>query len=199
MIRKITLLLVLCVISFFNISPYVVCADSESSQIEENLNSQIIKDLSSLDFSDLDATLSDLQSVYKFLPNLSAKDLLLNITSGKYFQDYTSVFDAVINLIFFSVKSIIPLIVFIVAIAILGSILNTIKSSNTSSVSNLIHFVCFSVVVLLLSSSITSIMKSTTATLNSLTNLMQVVFPVMLTLLTATGGLVSVGDFPFEK
>lgn len=195
MIRKITLLLVLCVISFFNISPYVVCADSESSQIEENLNSQIIKDLSSLDFSDLDATLSDLQSVYKFLPNLSAKDLLLNITSGKYFQDYTSVFDAVINLIFYSVKSIIPLIVFIVAIAILGSILNTIKSSNTSSVSNLIHFVCFSVVVLLLSSSITSIMQSTTATLNSLTNLMQIVFPVMLTLLTATGGLVSVGIY----
>lgn len=190
--KKIVIFLIVCIVGFFNVDPYIVHAKSENSKLELELNSQIIKDLSNLDFDSLDDCLNNVLNDFGLSYNSSIKDVVLSITSGKYFGNYDSLFDGVLAFIFKNIKSVIPLIMMIIAVSILSSILNSIKSSSHSSISNLIHFVCFIVVVLLLTTSIANVVKITKNTLSNLTGQMQTIFPIMLTLLTASGGLTSV-------
>lgn len=194
--KKIIILLCVCVASLFNISPYVVYADSTSSNVEKQLESQILKDLGNLDFSDLDDVLNKINNQYNFTNNLSVKNLISQITSGEYFSNYSSIFDVVKNFLFSNLKNVIPLIFLIVGISILSMFLNSTKSSSSKNgVGDLIHFVCFSVVVLVLITTISNVIEVAKTTLSNLSGQMETLLPIMLTLLTATGGLTSVGIY----
>lgn len=194
--KKIVIFLCVCVACLFNISPYVVCADSKNKSLEQELENQVLKDLSNLDFSNLEDALQDINNQYKLTDAITVKDFIAQITSGKYFSNYNSVFEAVKSFLFSSLKNVVPLIFLIVGIAILSLFLNSTKSSSVKNgVSDLIHFVCFSVVVLILINSITNVVDIVKNTLGNLTGQMEILFPIMLTLLTATGGLTSVGIY----
>lgn len=194
--KKLIILLAICVVGMFNIHPFIaVYADTESD-LEEKLNTNIVEQIKDLNFDELDYYLAQLQKDYNFVKTTSFSDTIKQVATGNYFSEYDNVFDAVINLLFGNFKNILPLLFLIIAIAVLGSILNSLKSSSINGgVNDLIHFVCFSVVVLILVGSITHVITLTSTTLNLMGKQMEIVFPIMLTLLTAIGGVSSVGIY----
>lgn len=195
--KKIVIFLYICCVAcLFNISPYVVCADSSNKNVEQELEGQILKDLSNIDLSRLDETLIELNEKYNFTQSITVKDFIEQLISGQYFTNYNSIFDVIFNLLASNLKNIVPLIFLIIGVSILSSILKSTKGSALNGgVSDLIHFVCFAVIVLLLAGSITNVISVTKNTLDKLSNQMEALLPIMLTLLTATGGLTSVGIY----
>jgi len=195
--RKFIIFLCACIVGFFNVNPMVtVYANSKTSKLEQELETSISDQLSDLNFSNLDSYLNDINKNYNFIESTNFKDLVQKISQGDYFSNYQNIFDAIFNLLFGNIKSIIPLLFLIVAIAVLGSIVNNLKSDKVSGgVGDLIHFVCYGVVVLILVGSISHIIALTSSCLNGMLSQMQIIFPIMLTMLVSIGGVVSAGIY----
>lgn len=194
--KKFIIFLAVCVIGMFNIQPSIVVHAEDKSDLEEKLTNSVLEQINNLDFGDLDYYLNQIQTDFDFTSANSFSEVIKEISKGNYFSDYNNVFDAVINLIFGNIKNILPLMFLIIAIAVLGSILNSLKSPNISGgVNDLIHFICFGVVILILVGSITKIIFITGNVLNTMSGQMEVIFPIMLTLLTAIGGVSSAGIY----
>lgn len=198
--KKFIIFLAVCVVCFFNVNPsYIIYAEANKSNeesIEKELSGNVISQLESLDFSALDYYLNEINNNYNFTNSTNVSDVVKLITSGEYFNNYSNVFSGVLNILFANVKNVLPVLFLIIGVAIIGSILNSLKSSNVSSgVNDIIHFVCYAVVVLLLVANITKIISLTNNTLNSMSGQMEIIFPILLTLLTAVGGITSVGIY----
>ena len=116
---------------------------------------------------------------YSFTDLSNIKEVVSKIAGGEYFTDFSSVLDGLINILFSNIKNFIPIIFLIIAIAVVASILNSLKSSVIGSgVNDIIHFVCYSVVVLLLVANVTKVVDLTNSALTNMTNQMEIVFPI---------------------
>ena len=198
--KKFIIFLCVCVVCFFNVQPsYLIYASSKNEQLlnlEEELSDNVFTQLSTLDFSGLDYYLTEINNSYSFTDLSNIKEVVSKIAGGEYFTDFSSVLDGLINILFSNIKNFIPIIFLIIAIAVVASILNSLKSSVIGSgVNDIIHFVCYSVVVLLLVANVTKVIDLTNSALTNMTNQMEIVFPILLTLLTAVGGVSSVGIY----
>ena len=60
---------------------------------------------------------------------------------------------------------------------------------------DIIHFVCYGVVITLVMTAVVNLLKMTTSTINGLRSQMEVVFPILLTIMTAIGGTASVSIY----
>ena len=89
-----------------------------------------------------------------------------------------------------------PIIASIISISILGGMVSNLKPmTNGKSIGNIIHFVTYGIVIIFLGTSLVQIIKITTTTLTTIKNMYDGIFPILLTLLTAVGGTVSVGIY----
>lgn len=194
--RKFIIFLCVCIVGFFNISPITTVYANNSNNIEQTIQNTISDQLKNLNFSTLDVCLQEVGKNYDFIKNMKFSDLISKISKGEYFSNYQSVFEAMLNMLFGNIKSVIPLMFLIVAIAILGAIVNNLKSERISGgVCDLIHFVCYGVIVLILVGSMSGIVSLTKGCLTSMIGQMQAIFPIMLTMLVSVGGVVSVGIY----
>lgn len=173
---------------------YIVADDGKD--IEQELTNNVNDQLNKIDFSDLNNLLNGLSDQFNLFGGKSFKDKIQSIINGTYFNSYDSMFAAIIDLIFDGVKSFLPYFLIIIAISVLSSVVKNVKASNSSNgVNDLIHFVCYAVVIILLVTSFTQISKITLSTITSMQKQMNVIFPILLTMLTAVGGLTSVGIY----
>lgn len=168
-------------------------ADEELSQeLEQTTNDQ----LDDLDFGDLDEILQDTQQAAELFGGKSFLEKLAQIISGDFAEDSNSVWEALLNLIFDSLLSFLPIIATIIAVAILGGMIQNLKPNfNGKSIGSVVHFVTYGVVVILVFTIITRMISTTTATIGSIKAQMDAVFPILLTMLSAVGGSVSVSVY----
>lgn len=195
--RLFLILLSVCVSCFFNICPYyIVTANTGTNdEIVTELNNNVVNGLNNFDFSELDKYLSELSNLEIFGGETSFANIVKQVAAGNYFSEYSSLFDFFVYFIFKEVKLVIPIMFMIIAIAILSSVLNLLKSNNSSGVGSLIHFVCFAVIVIIVSGLISEVVVITKTVINNMSEQMEIVFPIMLTLLTAVGGVSSVSIY----
>ena len=89
-----------------------------------------------------------------------------------------------------------PLIATIVAVSILGGMIQNLKPNlGKKSIGSVIHFVTYGVVIILIFTIVMRMITLTSNTLNSIKSQMDAVFPILLTMLTAVGGSVSVSVY----
>ncbi len=156
-------------------------------QLEENINDQL---------ADIDTTLFDkfIYSLdgnsYKIFGSSSFLDKLKNILSGNISIDYGSVFGIITELFFSEAVKLLPVLASITAISILSNLLSMAKSDKTKT-GDTVHFVCYLAIVLIVLNMIYQLIKSLMQTLTMMNELMSLVFPVILTLMTASGSTVS--------
>ena len=119
-----------------------------------------------------------------------------NIISGEYAEDSKSFFSSVTGIFWKDLKNFLPIIATIISIAILGGMVATLKPvTGGKSIGNIVHFVTYGIVIIFLGTTVTGIVNLTKTTLLSLKGLFDGIFPILLTLLTALGGSVSVGIY----
>ncbi len=187
------LIVIVVGILFFN-NLKIVEVESQDS-IVDSLNQNISEQLKDLDLGNLDDALSELQD-YKIFENSSFSEKVTSLINGKYFDDYNGLISVMLSVIIGNFSKILPFILLIIAIAVITQILDSFKSERVSDgVRDIIHFVSFSLVVLLIVAQFRDIFATTNATLSSVKNQMDAIFPVLLTILVAVGGVVSVSIF----
>ena len=196
MIKKIYALVVALVLAIIPLTfapPTSVYASDGGGQstTEEEFEETINQQLENLDLSGLKAFFDnycdDQLGIFQGETILSK---IQKIIEGDFGADTTSVLSGIANVFLEEIVSFLPLVSSIIAIAVLASLLTELKGSN-KSIADIVHFVCFGVVVIIVMSAVVKMIGLTQSVLVMLDTQMEVVFPLLLTLLTATGGTVS--------
>ena len=186
-------LLIFPLISSFS---YNFAYADESDEIIKELDEATNNQLQNLDFSSLDEILNNFSTAQlKIFGGTSFLSKIRELLSGK-FDGSEGVWKAIISCFFASLLDIMPIMSLIVAIALIGSMIEGIKpSSSGKSMSNIIHFVTYGVIVVLVLSIVARLINVTSTTLQSLKLQMDKIFPLLLTLLVSIGGNVSVSVY----
>lgn len=170
---------------------------SEEEEIEKELEEEVSSQLSNLDFSDVESVLDSLTLEAKTLfSSESFLDKVNYVISGEYAESSESFFSAVTSIFWKDLKNYLPIIATIISVAILGGMVSALRPvTGGKSIGNVVHFVTYGVILVFLGTTITQIVTLTQTTLTSIKGMFDGIFPILLTLLTALGGSVSVGIY----
>ncbi len=188
--KKVLLILSVCFLNFtfFNFS--IICfADTAENEMEGEIENQI----EGIDFSGVDTFFSEFSfSENSIFGQGSFLDKVKQIMSGKLTTDYSSIFSAIFEIIKAELSSMVPLMATIIAVAVLSSIINNMRAEVAKkSVGNIIHFVMYAFIITLVCFSVMQVVNLTSEVLVKLKTQMDFAFPVLLTLMTAIGSVVS--------
>ncbi len=173
-------------------TPYVV-AESEEQSLEEEIQVEVDEQLGELDFTDLETYILSLENSVKDMFSGGFMAKVESLINGDYITG-DSFLTSVLSLLWDGLLGFLPIIASIIAVSILGGMVGNLKpSTGGKSIGNVVHFVTYGVVIVFLGTTLVELIALVSKTLTSLKRLMDMIFPVLLTLLTAVGGSVSVG------
>lgn len=195
-----TCILLLIIISFFAIiiqPTYTYCSNASLNQMSEDLEQNIDNLIGDIDFSEIELIVQDFDKNQTKMFSLSnVKDKVKGIINGENAVDYTTMLEAVFQIVLQMIVEYVPMFALIVGIGIISSLLGQIKSKFAEkSTADIVHFVCFCLIIVVLGASVKRLLSSTTATLENMGNTINVLFPIILTLMTGIGAVSSVGVF----
>ena len=190
---------VICIFlyQFFPQISIVYAEDSSESELETQLEENITSQLDKLNFGDIEKILSSLNSSEsEIFGDSSFREKVESIINGSFANGQSSVFTAIVNLVFDDILKFIPLLASIIVIAIICGFVSNIRSENNSkSVGDIIHFVCYGIIIVLVMTGVVNLIKVASNSINSIKGQMEIVFPILLTLMTAIGGSASVAVY----
>lgn len=197
---KRTCILLIIIISFFAIiiqPTYTYCASTSLIEISEELQHNVDDMLYDIDFQPLQDTISNFDdNQLKMFSLDNVKSKVQSILNGEQAVDYNTILEVVFQIIIQLVVQYMPMFALIIGIGVISSLLGQIKSKfNEKSTADIVHFVCFCLIVVILTTSIKKLTTSTTNTLLTMEKEINVIFPVLLTLMTGIGAVSSVGVF----
>ncbi|MBE7075793.1 MAG: hypothetical protein E7375_01830 [Clostridiales bacterium] len=181
----------------FQFYPDIAYAETEESDLEEEIEKEVGEQLSNLDFSEVETIVTKLSTQAKNLfASNSFGEKVATIISGEYVDNSQNFFSAVMSIFWEGLKGYLPIVGSIIAVSILGGMISNLKPiTNGKSIGNIIQFVTYGVVIIFLGTALAQIITMTTSTLTNLKNMFDAIFPILMTLLTAVGGTVSVGIY----
>jgi len=171
-------------------------AQTDSSYTDEinmdDIQYEIDEQLEDLDFSSLDEILSAFsKGQIEIFGGTSFVEKIQKLISGD-FDSGVGLWNNVISIFFDNFVGLIPMISLIIAISLLGNMLQGLKPvTNGKSISNIINFVTYGIIVVLVLSIVVRMINITSETLFTIKAQMDAIFPILLTFLTAIGGSVS--------
>ena len=174
--------------------PNTTYAVSESDEeLEQQIEEEISTQLGDLDFSAIENYLENLTDDVQDAFSGGFMTKVESLINGEYTSS-ENFFTSILSLLWDGLLSFLPIIASIIAISILGGMVGNLKpSTNGKSIGNIVHFVTYGVVIVFLGTTLVEMIALTTKTLTNLKSTMDAIFPILLTLLTAVGGSVSVG------
>lgn len=178
-------------------SEYFASAGSNSnSGGADELRENVEETLKGIDFGDLDDIAQSLTDAdFNVFGGDSFATRVGKILSGEFVDDYPNVLAAILALFGGVVLEVLPVVFLVVAISLLCGFLNSLKSDNGKGVQDIIHFVALAAVVTVVMVHAGQLAFEVGASLQSIKKQMDIIFPILLTLMAATGGTVSVGVY----
>ena len=175
-------ILFIAILFFFSLNTTsVVYADSLESSINDQLNN--------LDLTQFENFFNNIQSLPEGTSFLSYVNGLLD---GKYDIKFENIFTYLFNALFSSVSSFLPTFASVVIITLLCNLLHKNKGEFASeSVGEIIVFVCLLSIILLLTSQLILIWQNAKNIIENIAKLTEIMSPIILTLMIASGGNVS--------
>lgn len=155
-----------------------------------NMNIPIINEqMNYLNLQELEKTIEDISKEYEVLPNLSVRTIILDLIKGKKPLNFKDILNSIGQFFFRELRSSMGLLGKILVIVLISSLLTNIQSSfENASVAELANYIAYILIAILLISSFKQIMDLTTSTIDKMVNFMQIILPLLLTLLTAVSG-----------
>lgn len=182
-------LLILCI--FFQVNCVFATEDNVEfeTQIEDTINN--------FNYDELDSVLQQLSNESKLIfGNMNFSEKIHSLLDGKFKDESSSFISACLNLIFQDILEFLPILCMIVAISILFSFVGQLQTDvGGKSLNDVVHFICYSIIIAIISNLIIEIITMTSGTLTSIKTQMEVIFPILLTLIASVGGSVSVSVF----
>ena len=178
-IRVIIIVIIIFITPFFNTN--VVYADSLGDTINEQIEN--------IDLSELENFFNSIT----YLPeNINFHDCIFGMLNGKFNVDYDSLSSYLLTTFFSGIKNCLPTFLSIIAIALFCGLIQKVKSTFIENeIANLITMVCLLSIILLLTNEIITIWENAKNTIQNIAKLTEIMSPIILTLMVASGGNVS--------
>ncbi len=165
---------------------------AEENGAMKELENNIDELLQGLDTEELQNYLNSLSE----FRGTSVKDQLKKLITGDASLEYGSLTEAVLALVWEDGKAMIPAFAIILAVALLCGILNSAKSGFIdSTMSDIIHFVGYISVGATVLACLIGVLESGFRAMDAMQRQMEIVYPILMTLMAASGGAVSAGVF----
>ena len=165
---------------------------SEEEEALEELQQQIEELLDALDTEELQEYLSS----FAQFEEMDLKKTLSDVITGDYAPDYSFLWQSVLNMIWQEGRSMLPAFAIILATALLCGILNSSKNGLLhSNVSDIINFVSYLSVGAVVFAVLIDLLNVGFSAIEEMQKQMEIVYPILLTLMAASGGSVSAGVF----
>ena len=163
-------------------------SEESKTQAEEKLNESIYELIGELDLEALQAYVDSLDHISQG----SVGDRLIEYIKGEEF-DYGNFFNELLRVLFEDVGEILPAFACIAAITLLSGLVSTLQSgSNVRTSAEMIFLISYAAALIPLLGVLTECFQEALQSISSMQKQMQVVFPLMLTLMSASGGSLSV-------
>lgn len=173
-----------------------VCRADNVEDSEQTIKDNVDKNLSEMDLSKIEELLDSVEEDFRALFGSNAVSTIKDIINGNFKGDFSSFFSIITKGVGKSVLDVLPLVLTIVAVAIIYSLLESLTSGFVQQpTKKLIYFATYSSIILVVMIEIGSIIKLTTNTIGSIKTVMEAVFPILLTLVTLLGGINSSAVF----
>lgn len=123
-------------------------------------------------------------------------EIIKKIINAEDSDIYSNFLQYALSVVFEDLLSLLPYFAVIVVIAILYSLVG--QMSSDKGLNAIIHIVCFSTIAGVVIKIVLGLMTSATGAINIVEGQMEAIFPIILTLITAVGGVVTASTFqPF--
>lgn len=181
-------LLVIVLFLFSGVPVRAYAASAEEDAAMEELEEKIEELLSSLDTEELQKYLDSLSD----FEGTSVKEKILSMITGDFALDYSSFSEAIVSLIMEEWQTFLAAFAVILAVALLCGVLNSVKNGFLhSTMSDIINFVGYISVGAVVLSCLLGVINGGFAAVTAMKKQMDVVYPLLLTLMAASGGTVS--------
>ncbi|MGN0823226.1 MAG: hypothetical protein ACI4NG_05580, partial [Candidatus Gallimonas sp.] len=183
------LFLILAIVLTVLVPSATLCVRAEETgEGDARLRESVEELLDSLDLNELQTyldSLSDFQGV-------SVREKLAGLIGGDLSADYSSLLNSVLALVWSEGEELLPAFSVILAVALLCGILNSAKSGFLhSSMSDIIHFVGYLAVGGVVLACLVTVLSAGFGAISQMKKQMELVYPILLTLMAASGGNVS--------
>ena len=185
------LLLAACVLC--GASPVAAAAfTAEEEEAVAELRAKAEELLKALDTQELEAYLKTLPDFEK----TQLKEVLARLVMGDFALDYSSLLSSVLALVWEEGKVMLPALAVIIAVTLLCGVLTSEKSGVLhDSMAGVIRFAAYVSVGAALLSVLISVLQAGFSAMQEMQRQMELVYPLLLTLMAASGGAVSAGIF----
>ncbi|MBQ7340143.1 MAG: stage III sporulation protein AE [Clostridia bacterium] len=162
---------------------------AETLTIEETIENE----LNNLDLSKLEEFFNSIESAPT---DLDFSTIFNGFINGNYSIDYENVLSFVVSMFTKNIKSHLPSILSIVFISIVCSLIVNFRGGSLSDeIKNIVLFAMLLAIILILSHSIITMFQKTKTTIENIAKFNEIMSPIMLSLMIASGGKVSAGIF----
>ena len=177
---------------FFGATHIQAFAETPEEETMEELEKNIDELLASLDTKELQNYLDTLAS----FRGISLKEKLKSVITGDFALDYSSLMSSLVGLVWEEAAIFLPAFAVILAVSLLCGILNSTKNGFlNSTMSDIIGFVGYISVGAVVLSCLISVLTAGFETIEAMRKQMEIIYPLLLTLMAASGGSVSVGIY----
>lgn len=158
---------------------------AENDDPEQQLIDNVEQNVDDLDLGSLQGLLQGLNS------NLfdSLKDTIIDIAQGEQKLTFDDAMRLITQRVFSALTGVLPIVVSIVGISLITSLLNGLTSGFLSNpTKELIGFVSYCAIAVIILTRAMSLVNDTAAIVGTIKQFMQLVFPILLTIITVVGG-----------
>lgn len=158
---------------------------AENDDPEQQLIDNVEQNVDDLDLGSLQGLLQGLNS------NLfdSLKDTIKDIAQGEQKLTFDDAMRLITQRVFSALTGVLPIVVSIVGISLITSLLNGLTSGFLSNpTKELIGFVSYCAIAVIILTRAMSLVNDTAAIIGTIKQFMQLVFPILLTIITVVGG-----------
>ena len=187
--RKFIIKIILILFFIFFLIPLPTTSALANENAQDDLNQNLQEILSQMNTTELDEFLSSLtpEQLHVFGAS-SIAERITRILNGEISLSYSNFFVYLLHVLGVSVFQFLPLIVSILLISIAFSVMNAIKGRFASnSVENIVHFASVALIILIVLAQMTYLILSVQGMISSLRQQMNIVFPILLTMMAASG------------
>ena len=200
-IRRLILFAVLLAAVFAGTARPAVATDAlslrelgaETSDPEELLGDYVGELTDEIDFSAFDAFFNDLDTkIREIFANQSFSEMLDKTLKGEGAVDFSGLVQAFFSAFFLNLSGYLPVMILILAVCVLSGIFSNLRSGFAEkSTSHAVHFVTFLTVAVILVFAAVQMFELVRNTITTMKNFLNLTFPLILTMMTASGGMVS--------
>ncbi|MFA5524038.1 MAG: stage III sporulation protein AE [Tissierellales bacterium] len=183
--RRFVQVLIIFIVLFF--SSRILADDGDIL----NLDQLIGKQMESLKINELEQLVREINNTTKdALPKIDFKDFMVSLIKGKNVLDGEKILNGIFKIVFSEVIANSTLLAKLLILGILCSLFTNIQTAfESDGVGEIAFYVCYIILISLSIKSFVIAMEITWKAINDMVLLMQILLPILLTLLVAVGGI----------